>query len=176
MNPAKILFTVAIPALLVSVPVNAYKSQGRIFEASVVSAEPVYETVQVNNPTEECWQETVSVPVKTSNSHTPQILGAIVGAGVGRLFGSGRGQDVATVAGAILGGSVGRDYNSRNQAQNSAVRYEQRCRVVDRYHSEERFQGYKVTYEYNNILYTTHMHTNPGETITVSVDVVPVET
>ncbi len=169
------LFTVAIPAVLVMSPVKAYNTRVGVFEANVVSAQPVYQTVQVNQPTQECWQEAVSVPNKSYNSRTPEILGAILGAGVGRLFGSGRGQDVATVAGAILGGSIGRDQKNRTQSQHSDVRYEQRCRMVDRYHSEERFEGYNVTYEYNDVLYTTRTRNDPGATITVNVNVVPAE-
>lgn len=160
----------------ISVSVAAYNNAGQIVEAEVVSAQPIYTVVQVNNPQQQCWQEAVSVPSQQGyKTRTPEILGAIVGAGVGRLFGSGRGQDVATVAGAVLGGSIGRDQNNKRSSTNSTVRYEQRCKTVDNYRSEERLQGYDVTYQYNGDLYTTRTQSDPGRTITLNVSVVPVE-
>ena len=93
----------------------------------------------------------------------------------GQAVGSGRGQDVATVAGAILGGSIGHDVNNRKKQTGSEVRYEQRCKTVDEYHTEERLQGYDVTYEYNGNVYSTRTDNDPGSTLKVSVNVVPVE-
>jgi uncharacterized protein YcfJ len=155
-----------------------YNSGGHIEEATVIDAVPVYRTVRINNPRQQCWEEAVSVPTYTqgtTQSRTPEILGAIVGAGVGRLFGSGRGQDLATVAGAVLGGSIGHDVNNRKKQTGSEVRYEQRCKTVDEYHTEERLQGYDVTYEYNGNVYSTRTDNDPGSTLKVSVNVVPVE-
>ncbi len=166
----------AIPAVLLASSNMSigYDGTGNIYEAEVLSANPIYQTVQINNPRQECWQEAVSVPVQRTQSRTPEILGAIVGAGVGRLFGSGRGQDLATVAGAVLGGSIGRD-TKRHHQYGSTVQYEQRCKTVDQYHTEERLEGYDVTYQYNGQTFTTRTQHNPGATIKVSVNVVPVE-
>ncbi|MEM7195992.1 MAG: glycine zipper 2TM domain-containing protein [Pseudomonadota bacterium] len=144
-----------------------------VTEAPVISAYPVYETVRINTPYERCWDEAVQVQSRASQSRTPEILGAIVGAAVGRNFGSGRGQDVATVAGAVLGGSIGRDVKHRRSGSRTV--YQKRCETVDNYKSEERLQGYDVTYQYNGDTYTTFTDHDPGETIKVSVNVVPVE-
>ena len=160
---------------LTSFNAAAYDSNDQIIEANVVSAQPIYQVVQVNNPVQQCWKEAIPVHKKSYNSRTPEILGAIVGAGVGRLFGSGRGQDAATVAGAVLGGSIGRDHKNRKNEQYSDVRYEERCKVVDNFHTEERLQGYDVSYEYNGRIYNTRTKSDPGTTITVSVNVVPLE-
>ncbi len=146
----------------VSATVNAYAQS---VEVPVVSSSPVYQVVRVNTPQEECWQEAVTVSSK-SNSNTPEILGAIVGAGVGRLFGDGRGQDAATVAGAILGGSIGSDLENKNAS--SQVQYQQRCRVVDQYRDEERLQGYDVTFKLNDRLYTTRTRNDPGSSININ--------
>ena len=175
MNVKKVLPAVGLSAAMFVSTVAAYDSENHIYEAKVVSANPVYRTVTVNNPKQQCWEEAVHVPAKNYDSKTPEILGAIVGAGVGRLFGSGRGQDVATVAGAVLGGSIGRDQKNKHRRHSGEVRYEQRCKVVDEFRSEERFEGYDVTYEYNGILYKTQTQHDPGETIKVSVNVTPVE-
>ncbi len=144
---------------------------GHAIEVPVVSSSPVYQVVRINTPQEECWQEAVTVPTK-SNSNTPEILGAIVGAGVGRLFGDGRGQDAATVAGAILGGSIGSDLENKNASGNQ-VQYQQRCRVVDQYRDEERLQGYDVTFKLNDRLYTTRTRNDPGSSIKVNFTVSP---
>lgn len=177
MNFRKLLISLTLLGLMLTSAGNsfAYNSGGEIYEAPVISANPVYRTVEVSVPKKECWEEAVAVPTRHHESRTPEIFGAIVGAGIGRLFGSGRGQDVATVAGAVLGGSIGRDQKYRNRGNNDEVRYEQRCKVVDEFYSEERLQGYDVTYEYNDNVYTTQTQTDPGSIIKVSVNVVPVE-
>ncbi len=144
-----------------------------IIVVPVVSSSPVYETVRINTPRQECWQEAVTVS-SGSRSHTPEILGAIVGAGVGRLFGSGRGKDAATVGGAILGSSIGSDLENKNK-QGDQIEYQQRCRTVDQYHNERHLVWYDVTYRFNDQLYTSQTSRDPGNSIRVSVTVVPVE-
>ena len=178
MKVYKLLPGLVIGGVITAGAISAYgyNSESNIVEADAVSVHPVYKTVQINNPVQQCWQETVSVPQNNYTSRTPEILGAIVGAGVGRLFGSGRGQDVATVAGAVLGGSIGRDQKNKYNQKNAVVRYEERCRMVDNTHNEERLDGYDVTYEYDGNIYRTHTRSDPGRTITVSVNVVPIET
>ncbi len=151
------------------------QSSGIITEARVVDSQPVYQTVQVNTPSQECWQEPVQVESKNYSS-TPAILGAIIGGSIGNEFGSGdSGRDVATVAGAVLGGSIGHDIEKGNQRSNSRTVYEQRCRTVSNVSTEQRFQGYDVTYEYNDQLFTARTSNHPGQTIRVSVSVIPVE-
>lgn len=178
MNAMKTLQKFALSGALAvtAVSANAYESNDRIVEAQVLSSQAIYTTVQINDPVQQCWQEAVSVPQKTYKTRTPEIFGAIIGAGVGRLFGSGRGQDAATVAGAVLGGSIGRDQNSTRNTGTATVRYEQRCKVVDNFRTENRFEGYDVTYEYNGSVYHARTQSHPGDTITVSVNVVPLET
>ena len=155
--------------------VVAYENPSSLHEAPVVSATPVYTNQKINDPVQQCWEEAVSTPQPANTSYTPEILGAIVGAGVGRFFGSGRGQDAATVAGAVLGGSIGHDVKVKRSGNNSQVRYEQRCKTVDQYRTEQIFEGYDVTYRYEDALYTTRTTRDPGETITLSVSAVPVE-
>ncbi len=171
--PAFVLAGVAGAAVAVSTGSSAYQP-GPAIEVPVVSSSPVYQVVRVNTPQQECWQEAVTVSTGKSNSNTPEILGAIVGAGVGRLFGDGRGQDAATVAGAILGGSIGSDLENKNASGNQ-VQYQQRCRVVDQYRDEERLQGYDVTFKLNDRLYTTRTRNDPGSSIKVNFTVSPAQ-
>ena len=156
--------------------VLAQETYNTIDEAAVISVEPVFKSVRVNVPVQECWQEAVRVPKDSYNSYTPEILGAILGAGVGNQVGKGRGKDVATVAGAILGGSMGRDYDNKSRSQNDEIRYEDRCKTVDKFYTEERADGYRVTYEYEGNLYTTLTRSNPGESIKVGIKIIPIDT
>ena len=174
----KLMIGTLMAASLVAVSMTAHAeyARGTIDEATVLSADPVYRTVRVNEPVEQCWDEPVRVPSNSGyRSHTPKILGAIAGAAVGNEFGKGRGRDLATVAGAVLGGSIGRDAQAHHSRQHSRVVYEKRCETVDRYHTEERLDGYDVTYRYNGQVYSTYTDHDPGPTIKVSVSVVPAE-
>jgi len=149
------------------------QSSAIIAEARVIGSEPIYQAVQVSNPTQECWQEPVQVKSEEYSS-TPAILGAIIGGSVGNEFGSGKSRDAATLAGVVLGGSIGHDIEKKNQKSNSRTVYEQRCRTVNNVSTEQRFQGYNVTYEYNGQIFTGRIQNHPGQTIRVSVSVVPV--
>lgn len=107
MKPSDLIPILAVPILtLTALDVRiAFGSTGAMHEARVISTTPVSRTVKVNTPTEQCWQETVYVPKKQNHSHTAEIFSAVIGAGIGCLVGSGRGQDTAMVAGAVRGDS-----------------------------------------------------------------------
>lgn len=156
---------------------RAQYSDGTIEEAQVLSADPVYRTVRINEPVEQCWDEKVYVSSAHSGyqSHTPKILGAIIGAAVGNKFGSGRGRHAATAAGAVLGGSIGRDVQANRQHDRQYVEYQERCETVDQFRTERQIDGYDVTYRYNGQVMSTFTEHDPGSTIKVSVSVVPVE-
>ena len=170
----------ATSLLLLSTPVFAEYDRGTIAEAVVLSADPVYRRVRINEPVEQCWDEAVRVQKSNGfRSHTPKILGAIIGAAVGNRFGKGRGRDVATVAGAVLGGSIGRDAQAQHRSsyhrRDDRVVYEQRCELVDQFHTEDKLEGYEVTYRYDGQVYNTFTERDPGSTIKVSVAVTPIE-
>ena len=137
--------------------------------------------VEVPVSREECWEEPVTyyhLPVRAGyHSYTSTIAGGIVGAVVGNQFGSGSGRDWATIAGSALGASVGRDYEARRayRGGRSYTATEQRCRIVNDYQSEERDDGYLVTYTYNGRQYRTTTARHPGDRIRVRVDVSPAE-
>jgi len=177
MKHQKMILGFMVPGIILAASASAigYNSDGKIFEANVISANPVYRTIEINNPRQQCWEEAVAIPQKQYESRTPEIVGALLGAAVGYQFGSGRGQDAAAVAGAVLGGSIARDTKQKYRQPQGGVRYEQRCKTVDEYHTEERLEGYDVTYQYNGNLYTTRTRNDPGSTIRVSVNVVPIE-
>lgn len=142
-------------------------------KAKVVSATPIYETVQVSYPEEQCWKERVRHQGwGHEGSYTPVIAGAIVGGVVGNQFGGGRGRDALTVAGALLGASVGNDLATRGR-RGGYVRVERRCETVERYEEEEVLAGYRVKYRYHGKVFTTRTDTHPGKRIKVRVGVEP---
>lgn len=142
--------------------------------APVISVNPVVETYRVNNPVEQCWNEEVKTETRGNYTRTPEILGGLIGAAIGHEFGSGRGQDIATVAGAVLGASVGRDVKKSNQRnRGSSYQVVQRCEVVDSYTTQERVVGYDVAYKFNGKVFHTQTGKHPGKQIRLQVTFSP---
>lgn len=141
-------------------------------KARVISSQPLYEVVRVNEPEERCWNEQVRHRGGSrSDSYTPTIAGAIVGGVVGNQFGKGSGKDAMTVAGALLGASVGNDLGKR--PTRGYVTSERRCELVDHFREHEELVGYDVKYKYNGKVFHTRTDRDPGKFIEVRVSVVP---
>jgi uncharacterized protein YcfJ len=148
-------------------------------EAEVVSVEPITRTVRISVPERECWEEEVhysDAPIHAADAARNVFIGGIVGGIIGHQFGSGRGKDAATLAGTLIGASVAHDRAKRRAPAHSHERVatEERCRVVNQYQTEERIDGYWVTYRYQGESYTTRMPFDPGSSIRVRVQVSPV--
>ncbi len=150
---------------------------------TVLSVDPIIETIEVPVEREDCWREPVRYrePVVYRSHYrerdrAPAVLGAIVGGVIGNQFGSGRGRDAATVAGAALGYAAVRDgqrHGGYRYASREIVREEQRCAVRTDYDVEERVTGYEVTYLYRGETYRTTTDYHPGDRIELVVDVRP---
>lgn len=143
--------------------------------APVTGVSPVYETVTLVEPYEECRDERVAYSHGRASA-TPPILGAILGGALGNAVGhKKRNKQVGVVVGALLGGSIGADIARRNRGY-ERVSYgtERRCRVVEQTRREERLTGYDVTYEYGGTTYRTRMRRDPGDSVRVRVRVTPV--
>lgn len=151
--------------------------------AKVVSATPVYETIQYTVPVEACRKEEVAYANNHRRSFTGPILGAIIGGALGNAVGnSNSNRKVGAVVGAVLGGSIGADISRRNSRRdggyaNDEVRYrtERVCNVSSEIREEERLAGYNVSYVYAGETYTTHMNRDPGDSIRVRVRVSPAQ-
>ena len=143
--------------------------------AAVTGVSPVYETVTVIEPYEECRNERVAY-VNGRGSATPPILGAIIGGALGNAVGhKKRNKQVGTVVGALLGGSIGADIARSNRTHRPVShRTHRRCEVVEQARQEERLTGYDVTYEYGGTTYRTRMRQHPGDSLRVRVRVTPV--
>lgn len=145
--------------------------------AKVLEAKPIYKTVRVNTPRQECWTEEVAhqEPQKGQNLGGT-LLGGLIGGAVGNQVYRGRDNRTAIATGAVLGAVIGNSA-SRNSNRNSGqyyVTYEERCRTVNDSHDEVRLEGYDVRYLYNGRIYQTRTPTDPGERIRVNVSVSPI--
>jgi uncharacterized protein YcfJ len=140
--------------------------------AKVISATPIYETVRVSRPVEECWTERRVQPAGGSGRAAGTLAGGIVGGLIGNQFGHGSGRAAMTVAGTLIGASVGHEL-SRDVRPARVVR-EERCERVGRYRSEERLVGYRVEYRYQGRTFVTRTDEHPGRRIPVRVAVEPV--
>lgn len=143
-------------------------------EARVLHSTPVYRRVEYSEPVRRCWNEEVRVE-RRGRSHTPKILGALIGGAIGNELGHHKSnQRVGAVAGAILGGSVASDLSRRaRQHDRGDYRTVERCSTEHRYDSREELSGYDVTYEYDGREYRTRLPYDPGRTLQVRVSVDP---
>jgi uncharacterized protein YcfJ len=158
---------------------NAYDRNGDYEFANVVRVEPLRRQVRVSEPVRECWQETVqpSQGPFSYNHIGGTLIGGALGTVVGNQIGHGRGKDVARVAGALIGGAIGHNVSVDRQRQLYGDRGQsvERCDVRYRDTTEERIDGYEVTYEYAGRQYVTRMPYDPGERLRIRVDVTPAE-
>lgn len=148
--------------------------------AEVVSAEPIYRSVRIEQPRRECWDERVVYdegPRYHDNGAGGAILGAIIGGVAGHQFGGGRGKTAATAAGAVIGAGVGQRVAMQNRGyepRHERVGYEEVCETVTDYRTEQRIEAFDVSYRYGGRVYHTTMPHDPGSRIPVDVNVRPV--
>lgn len=173
--------TVAMGSVLVAMPTyaahdeDAYSSYSDTGYADVVSSRPIYRDVEVSSPREECWDEPVA---HRDNRHwgvTAQtITGGLIGGVIGNQAVHGSKRDAATALGALAGAAIGANRAARQRdAAPEYTTYERRCRTVRSSHTEQRIDGYDVTYRYGGRLYHTRTQHDPGRRIPVNVSVTP---
>ncbi len=157
-----------------------YKIKNNFFYATakVVNIEPIIKTVQVSTPKRECWEEQITTPVYTQrhNDHGNVLFGGLVGGIVGNQFGRGDGKVAATVVGSIIGAAVGNDIAQKKHVvtRSERVDVERHCRVTQTSHSEQRTEGFWVTYRYKGKMFTTRMEQEPSKHLKVRVQVTAV--
>jgi len=145
--------------------------------AKVLRVTPVVRYVTVTTPVKECWDDveyyTRSRPEPGRAGRT--LFGAIVGGVIGHQFGSGNGNDAATVAGSLIGAAVANSGHEGPAYQTTEYsRPVRRCETNYQSHEEERVEGYDVIYSYNGRKYATRTPFDPGKRIKIRVDVRPV--
>jgi uncharacterized protein YcfJ len=158
--------------------------------ARVTHVEPRYRQVRISVPRQECYSDTRYAPDERSyrsyggerSAAGGTILGGLIGAVIGHQIGHGSGRDVGTVAGAVIGGAIGHDAAQRNAGGPDDGDYDdrggrpvERERCVTRYSEsvEQRIDGYRVNYRYNDRNYQTDLPYDPGERLRVRVTVSP---
>jgi len=140
--------------------------------ARVTNVEPIYTTVRISVPHQECYQQEVRTHRHSGNKATSTLLGGIIGGAVGHNVGKHR--KGATIAGAIIGAAVGSELGKNRNHRDEYVRYEDVCETNYSYEEEQRIDGYNVTYRYKGELFTTYMKDRPGKRLRVRVHVSPV--
>ena len=145
-----------------------------VVSARVVGVEPMVRYVTVNRPREQCWNEVVHEPVRPYGVAGPTFAGSVIGAAIGRQFGSGNDRDALTVIGAVAGGAVAHQRAVRNGAAATREVSVQRCEVVNDRVTEQIVDGYLVTYRYDGRNYTMRTDRHPGDSVQLAVDVRPV--
>ena len=149
-----------------------YRGATDVVYARAVDVEPMVRYVTVSRPRQECWDEVVRQSASPYGVAGPTIAGGIVGAAIGRQFGSGNDRDMLTLLGAAAGSAVAHERAVWNQGTRDVA--VQRCQTVNERVTEEVVDGYLVTYQYQGRRYTMQTATPPGERVALAVDVRPV--
>ena len=151
---------------------------GFFINAPVTHVDPIVRYVNVQTPQEVCWNQNVREPVRRQRNAAPTVIGGIIGGVLGSQVTRHRGRssrNAATAAGALVGALVGNDYGRRTAAPPRTYVTTQRvCEVNYVTHTEERIDGYRVSYRYRGRHFVTQTATHPGSTIRVRVQVEPV--
>lgn len=140
--------------------------------AKVVDVEPIYRHVRISTPHQECYEEEVRRPVYHRNSDGAALVGGLIGGIVGNELGHGK--KGATIAGALVGAAIGKSTNRHRDHYSEQVSYEEHCATRVSYRTEQRIEGYNVTYRYKGEEFTTRMYEHPGKFVQVRVRVSPV--
>ena len=141
-------------------------------EARVVRVIDRYVTVIEQRAVEECRNVNVNKS-KSTSSDTPEILGLILGGAIGKELDDGG--DAGATLGAILGASIASDLEKQNAQKKGKTTTEVQCATVNKEVEVQRVDGYDVTYEYDDQLFTWKMKRRPGATIPVKIYVLPNE-
>lgn len=156
--------------------------------AEVLEVTPLYRTVTVSVPREQCYEEIQRVryepePRRRKGTAGRTVAGGVIGGVIGRQFGSGDGRDAMTVLGTLIGAAVGHDsararyedsYEVR-EPRRASYRTVERCEVRDEWRTERELDGYHVTYEYMGREFTTTTEAHPGAHIAIEVELTPLE-
>jgi len=110
-------------------------------ESKVIITTPVYKTITIKTPYEECWEEKIQVIQEKSTNTLGQLIGGITGGILGNQIGGGNGKTVATIGGAVAGTVVGNNLSKNTQSNTS---YETVKKCITKYNTEveERLIGY----------------------------------
>ena len=155
-----------VPAVVTYAPAVVYSPA--VVSARVVGVEPMVRYVQVDRPREQCWDEVVREPVRPFGVAGQTAAGSVIGAAIGRQFGSGNDRDALTVLGAVAGGAVAHRRAVVNQGYATRDVAVQRCEVVHDRVTEQVVDGYLVTYRLEGQRYTIRTDRHPGKFVQIA--------
>ncbi len=136
--------------------------------APVLAARPIYRTIAVEVPVNECRTETHSYRERTGgDSFSGTLLGGLAGAAIGYELGHSSGH--AAAAGGLIGAALG---NNAAGGGRTVTRYEDRevCRPSYRTQYENQLVGYDVSYSHQGRIYYTETRHHPGDRIRLGSD------
>jgi uncharacterized protein YcfJ len=145
-----------------------YRYAPAVVSARVVGVEPMVRYVTVDRPREQCWDEIVREPVRPFGVVGQTAAGSIVGAAIGRQFGSGNDRDTLTVLGAVAGGAVAHRRAVVNEGYATRDVTVRRCEVVNDRVTEQIVDGYLVTYRLEGQRYTMRTDRHPGDWVQIA--------
>jgi uncharacterized protein YcfJ len=128
--------------------------------AEVVRVEPVIARVHYTVPVEQCWDE---ARVVRGGSSRHVIVGALIGAAIGKHVGEIHGDRAAGVVGGALigagiGGNIDRDRGDY-RGQREVVRH---CETRDEERWDDQVVAYRVSYIYNGRRDVVRLDYDPG--------------
>ena len=151
--------------------------------ARVTHVEPRMRQVRVSVPRRECYEVSDYDPGYRPLADRPaaggMILGGLIGAVIGHQIGHGRERGVGTVAGALIGSAIGHDAAMQRHEEGAygdsrpRAAPGERCETRYSEQLEQRIDGYRVSYRYNDRSYQTVLPYDPGERLRVRVTVRP---
>ncbi len=128
---------------------------------------------------------------RSGNRNANPIIGGIIGGAIGNQLGRNAGSNQArlgaTIAGVVIGSAIanesprsnrrdrrrGYDRGHRNQSRHIQSKPVERCTTRTVVHTEDRLDGYYVTYRYRGSNYKLRTHKHPGQRIALKVNVRP---
>jgi len=144
--------------------------------AEVTRVEPLYQSIQVALPVDQCWMEPVAHKTRPRANVGATLAGGVIGGVIGNKLGRRRGRAPLTVAGALAGAAFGHSLSRPAYAAPVAtLRDVQRCTTVNRYEQRQQVVGYRVDYRYAGQTFTTQTGHHPGRHIRMHVQVDPVD-
>jgi uncharacterized protein YcfJ len=183
-----------LPPAVVAGHRHGYRADRPIEYARVIDVEPLVRNVTIEVPVRECVETEAWEPGPShyqqpyAGGHprstvVPTVAGGVIGGVIGDRFGGGEGRDAMRLLGALVGAAIGHDAGQRRQYQYAAAPYAvaspgraypvTECLTRYEPRTEQRVDGYRVTYEYHGREYVTHTTEEPGQRIPVEVDVRP---
>ena len=171
MKPIKTLLT-SLTLLALATTASAGRYDNDYEFAKVVDVQPIYENYQIPETRRVCENGNYNGNrSRTRHSQSQSnaggaILGGIIGGLIGNRFGKGHGKRAATAAGVLVGSSIGSKakpkgyYNHDNRSGYRNNR--QQCYSQREFRTEQRLNGYNVSYDYNGRIYHTRLQDHPG--------------